>query len=370
MTDFNPQIDPGGSRGLGFGFYGPGDPFAGVEFAPIPGLDLGFGPGVLPPGVTPPGGGTEPEPEPETPEDRRDRIRRQQEQEERGLLRAQRQRDARQTILKILGDYGLADLGDYVYNEIIVKETVDISNPDAIVYALREQPAYQKRFAANTARAKKGLAELDPASYIGLENAYRTLLQSNGLPANFYDQPDDFQALIEGDVSPSELQTRVEQGYRAVADADPQVVNQMRTLYGVGEGELAAYFLDPTRAAPLLTRQARAAQISARGVEQAGIQLTGALAEDLARRGVTAAEAERGFAEIGAMGELRQQFGGEEAITEEELVMGQLGSDVAAQQRLAARQRRRVAAFEGGGQFARTTGETSGSTRLATGTAE
>lgn len=364
MSDMGLATGPLRATGVQFG------DLSGVEIQASPELaniDLGFGPGVTPPGVTPPEGEREPD---ETPEERRDRIRREQEREERELLRIQRQRDARQTILKILGDYGLAELGDYVYNEIIVKETVDISNPDAIVYALREQPAYQKRFAANAARAKKGLSELDPGSYIGLENAYRTLMQSNGLPANFYDQPDDFRALIEGDVSPSELQTRVEQGYRAVADADPQVVNQMRALYGVGEGELAAYFLDPTRAAPLLTRQARAAQISARGVEQAGIQLTGALAENLAARGVTAAEAERGFAEIGAMGELRQQFGGEEAITEEELVMGQLGSDVAAQQRLAARQRRRVAAFEGGGQFARTTGETSGSTRLATGLAE
>lgn len=185
-------------------------------------------------------------------------------------------------------------------------------------------------------------------------------MQSNGLPANFYDQTDDFQALIAGDVSPSELQARVEQGYRAVADADPQVINQMRTLYGVGEGELAAYFLDPTRAVPLLTRQARAAQISARGVEQAGIQLTSALAEDLASRGITAAEAERGFAEIGALGELRQQFAGEQAISTEELVTGTLASDVEAQKKLAERQRLRTKAFEGGGSFTRTTGETSG----------
>jgi hypothetical protein len=369
MSDFNPQIDPGGTRGIGFGFYGPGDPFAGIEFAPIPDLDLGYGPGVLPPGITPQAPEQPEQPE-ETPEERIDRIRRAQLAEEQARLRAERQRDARQTISKVLADFGLAELGDYVYNEIIVKETVNISNPDAIIYALREQPAYQKRFAANTARARKGLAELDPASYIGLENTYRTLLQANGLPTNFYDQTDDFQALLEGDVSPAELQTRIEEGYRAVKDADPQVINQMRTLYGVGEGELAAYFLDPTRAAPLLTRQARAAQIAARGTEQAGIQLTGALAEDLAARGVTAAEAERGFAEIGGMGELRQRFAGDEEITEEELVMAQLGSDVAAQQRLAARQRRRVAAFEGGGQFARTTGQTTGATRIATGTAE
>jgi hypothetical protein len=46
----------------------------------------------------------------------------------------------------------------------------------------------RKRFAANAARAKKGLAELDPASYLQLENQYRQLLQSNGLPSGFYDQ--------------------------------------------------------------------------------------------------------------------------------------------------------------------------------------
>jgi hypothetical protein len=310
------------------------------------------------------------EPEEESPEDRRDRIRREEEQRQREMLTMQRRRDARQTILKVLGDYGLDSLGDYIYNEIIVKEAVNIEDPNAIIYAIRERPEYQKRFAANAARAKKGLAELDPASYISLENQYRMLLQANGLPANFYDQTDDFQALLEGDVSPSELQQRVEQGYRAVADADPEVVRQMRTLYGVGEGELAAYFLDPVRAAPLLTRQAAAANIAARGREQAGIQLTGTMAEDLAARGISAGEAASGFAEIGALGELRQTFSGETALTEEQLVGSQFNIDVQARQELERRRRGRLGEFLGGGQFARTQGETSGSTRLAVGEAQ
>jgi hypothetical protein len=129
----------------------------------------------------------------------------------------------------VLDTYGLGDLSDFVYNEIIAKETVNINNPDAIIFAIREQPAYKKRFAGNAARLKAGLSELDPASYIALENQFRQTLQSNGLPANFYDQAEDFQAFIEGDVSPSELNERVQQGYRAVADADPAVKEQMRT---------------------------------------------------------------------------------------------------------------------------------------------
>ena len=105
-----------------------------------------------------------------------------------------------------MNQYGLSDLAEYAYQNII---TQNITNPDAIIFRLREQPAYQRRFAANAARIKKGLPELDPASYIALENQYRETLRSNGLPANFYDSEEDFRSLLEGDVSPSELNDRV-----------------------------------------------------------------------------------------------------------------------------------------------------------------
>jgi len=283
---------------------------------------------------------------------------------------AQRRQDARTTMAAVLNTYGLGDLSDFVYTEIIAKETVNINNPDAIIFAIREQPAYQKRFAGNAARLKKGLSELDPASYIGLENQFRQTLQSNGLPANFYDQTEDFQALIEGDVSPSELNERVQQGYRAVADADPAVKEQMKNLYGIGEGELAAYFLDPQRTAPLLTRQAQAANIAARGLEQGGIQLSGAFAEDLARRGITEQQARAGFAEVGGLGELRQTFAGETALSSEQLAGAAFGLDVAAQQELERKRRLRTGEFAGGGSFARTTGETSGSISTSVGKAQ
>jgi hypothetical protein len=324
---------------------------------------------LLQPTTTPPTGGQEPE-EPEDPIARQMRLDREAAAAAEVVATNRRRQDARSTINAVLSSYGLGELADYTYNQIIVRETVNINNPDAIVFALRDQPAYQKRFAANAARAKKGLPELDPASYIALETQYRETLRSNGLPANFYDSEDDFRALIEGDVSPSELNSRVEQGYRAVADADPEVKRQMQQLYGVSEGELAAYFIDPQRTAPLLTRQARAAQIAARAAEQGGIQLTGTLAEDLARRGITEAEAQRGFAEIGALGELRQAFAGETELTQEQLVGAQFDQDVQAQQELERRRRLRLGEFAGGGQFARTTGATSGSIETGVGTAQ
>jgi hypothetical protein len=281
-----------------------------------------------------------------------------------------RKEDARVTMANVLNTYGLGELSDYIYNEIIVKETVNLNNPDAIIFAIREQPAYKKRFAANATRLKNGLTELLPGEYIGLEDQFKTMIRSNGLPAGFYDSEDDLRKLIEGDVSPSEFQRRIEDGYNAVVNADPEVKRQFKDFYNVSDGGLAAYFLDPKRGEPLLANQARAAQIAARGLEQGGIQLTGVFAEDLARRGITEQQARAGFAEVGALGELRQTFAGETALSGEQLAGAAFGLDVAAQQELERKRRLRTGEFAGGGSFARTTGETSGSISTAVGKAQ
>ena len=311
----------------------------------------------------------------ETDEEKATRLQNEREDEQAATALKRKRTDARTSINVVLDSYGLGDLSEFVYSEIILKETVNINNPDAIIFAIREQPAYQKRFSANKERVKNGFEELDPASYIGLEQQYRDTLSANGMPVSFYDSQDDFNAMIGGAVSNAELQGRIQDGYRAVQDADPEVKRQMRELYGVSEGDLAAYFIDPNRMKPLLVaadykRQAEAAKIAARASELAGIQLTGGLAEDLARRGTTEAEAQAGFTAIGQLGELTTQLSGEAALSQEQIIGQQFGTDVAAAQELEKRKRRRVGEFAGGGSFARTQGETSGATRLSVGKAE
>jgi hypothetical protein len=283
--------------------------------------------------------------------------------------------DAKNTIQAVLSTYGLGDLSDFLYG-VYARGEVNINNPDALIFALREQDAYKKRFAANELRAKRPLkeggplAELDPASYLQLENSYRQLMQSNGLPPGFYDQTSDFVALLTGDVSPQELQTRVQQGFRAVQDADPEVKRQMQELYGVNEAGLAAYFLDPKKAAPILTRQAEAAKISARAKEQGGLQLEKGTAEELAARGITAAEAETAFTTLGLQQGLYTEMAGEQALTQQEKVGAALGYDVEGQRKIKQRQATRKSPFQGGGSFAKTTGQTSGTTETGLGVAE
>jgi hypothetical protein len=120
----------------------------------------------------------------------------------------------------------------------------------------------------------------------------------------------------------------------------------------------------------VLKQQAQAAKIAARGLESGGIQLTKGTAEELAARGITEAQAQEGFGNIGRLGELKTQLGGETALSQEQIVGQQFGTDTQAALELEKRRRRRVGEFAGGGSFARTQGETSGSITTSVGKAQ
>ena len=280
----------------------------------------------------------------------------------------QRRVDAFAQLQVLLNRYGLGALEGNVRDAI----ARGITDGDAILFQLRDTETFRTRFKANEARAKKRLPELDPATYIGLEEQYRETLRRNLGPEMFsaYDEPDDFRKLIEGDVSNAELQERINQGYRLVAEADPEVKRQMQRLYNVGEKELVGYFLDPAKGAPVLTRQAQAAQIAARAREQAGFQLGVTTAEDLIARGYTPSQAQQVFEQVGELSGLYSEMTGEQMLTQEQKVGAAFGYNIEAQQELERRRAQRVGEFAGGGSFARTTGATSGTVETGAGMAQ
>lgn len=268
-----------------------------------------------------------------------------------GAMRAEQRESAKAIVGNLLTEYGLGNLTDFV-NDLITKE--DIVSGDVILGRIRMTEQYKKRFAGNAARRSAGFNALSEAEYIGMENTYRQIMRASGLPSGFYDQAEDFNALIGGDVSAAELSSRVNEGYLAVQQANPQVINEMRRLYGVDDSMLAAYFLDPAKATPMLLRQARAAQIASEATLQAQQEIGAATAEELAVAGVTQEQARQGFQTIGAAQELFVPLPGttEEAITQQEQIAGVFGTQGAAQQRIRQRSRQRQAAFEAGGRFA------------------
>lgn len=152
---------------------------------------------------------------------------------------------------------------------------------DQVSVLIQDTPAYKQRFSGNDARRKNGLAALSPAEYLATEASYRRVLESAGLPSGFYDQPSDFANWIGSDVSPSEVQSRVNLATDAAQRLDDATKAAFWDYYKVTPSDLTAYFLDRERAMPTLQQQARAVQVGA-AANRDNIGVSRGLAERLA----------------------------------------------------------------------------------------
>lgn len=196
-------------------------------------------------------------------------------------------RDAYAAMYNQLKQWGLETLAPQVLQ--MVQQGY---SSDTISVLLPETKEYKKRFSANDTRAKAGLPVLSPAEYLSVEQSYRQVMSSAGLPAGFYDSPEDFTAWIAGDVSPTEVQDRVKTATDLVTSADQATQDYFKQYYS--HGDMVAYALDQSRAAPLIEAQAKAATIGGAAAAQ-GINLATNKAMDLANSGVSQAQAQQGF---------------------------------------------------------------------------
>jgi hypothetical protein len=257
-----------------------------------------------------------------------------------------------------LARYGLESLYDVVWSKY-TKGEIPLDDPDSFVYAIKNENAYKKRFAANEVRKTKGLPELSPSTYLNLEEEYKQVLASNSLPVGFYDDRADFEKLIGNDVSVFELNNRLKDAYRLVKDAPVDVTEKLRTMYGLSDGDIAAYFIDPDRIRPSLVasdykRQAQAAMVAANAQRLGGLNVSVGFAEGAAAQGKTQAEQEKAFTTIADMNELRRTQGIERGLTADQLAGAALGTDMEARKILEDRKKNRIAGFSGDTNFTQT----------------
>lgn len=257
------------------------------------------------------------------------------------------------TILrKTLEFYGLdePELVNEIRAALANRTITGSSTVDEIGIQLRESPAFKRRFAANEARRAAGKPVYSVTQTLLLESQYRKNLRDSGMPPGFYDDPTSLQNFLINDISPDEILARVTQGYQAVRNADPTVINELKTLYNLDDGSIAAFFVDPTKAQDNILRAARAAEVAAQARKQAGIGLTAQTAEELVRQGVTESEAQAGFTTYKQQESLYRPLMGEEELTQQQAIAGTLGTSAEAAQRVATRKRRRKGTFEAGGK--------------------
>lgn len=247
--------------------------------------------------------------------------------------------------------YGLGTLAPKV-KELAIAGYSD----DTITIQLAETPEYKQRFRANEDRRKKGLAVLSPSEYINLEDRYRQILKSYGLKQ--FDNDEYVTQFLSNNVSPTELTSRVETAVNRVQNADPLILDTLRSYYNIPEINLVAYMLDPEKEEPALLRQVQAAEIGAAARVQ-GLTAGKPVAEQLAAQGITQAQAQKGYATIAGIlpeatklsqiySDALDQYGQAEA---EQEVFNSLAS---AQRKRRALTEREIATFSGASGLGRT----------------
>jgi hypothetical protein len=200
-------------------------------------------------------------------------------------------RDAFMAINALFKTYGIESLAPKIYD--YVKNGY---SADTISILLQDSPEYKARFSGNEARKAAGLPVLSAGEYLATEASFRQIMQSAGLPSGFYDQPTDFTTWIGKNVSPSEIQSRVDLATQATVLANPNYRKALNQL-GISDSELTAYFLDPNKALPYLQKSAATAAIGGQALSQ-GLTFDKSYSEQLALEGISNDQAQQGYSQI------------------------------------------------------------------------
>lgn len=265
--------------------------------------------------------------------------------------KAAQQQDAKAIIQSLLDSYGLGSLGDWAWGLISQG-----ASPAQVELQLRQRPEFAARFPGLKMRERNGLPPISPGEYVSYENAAIQSFRQAGLPSDFYTSSDHLANFIGNDVSISELQDRVKNGYTAAMQAPAEVRQQLSQLYGIDAGHLAAFFLDPAQAEPLLMRKFTAAKIGGEAALTGyGTNLGADTLEGLAAQGVTESQAQQGFNKLGME---KQLFGalpgnaGEQDISQGVQLGAEFSGNAEDQKIIENQARGRVAQFGGGYGYA------------------
>jgi hypothetical protein len=259
------------------------------------------------------------------------------------LTKQQTRQSAIDVVTARFKQYGLETLATKIRDL-----AVDGATEATITLALQDTEEYKVRFKANTARLKAGLQVLQPADYLNLEDGYRQVLRSYGLTQ--FSTDEYVQQFISNDVSAKELSDRVSIATQRVQNADPAVLRQLQSYYGIGPKDAIAYILDPNQQITKIQRQVAAAEVGVAAAKQ-GLQSDVKVSEQLAAQGIDQAMAQKGYATIAdylptaeKLSQIYGEVGKYDQSTAEQDVFNQLASAQRTRKKLTETE---IAAFSG-----------------------
>jgi hypothetical protein len=254
------------------------------------------------------------------------------------------QKSAFDILSEMLSNYGLGSLSGTL-RDIILS---GITDQNEISLQLQSTNEWKTRFAGNELLRQAGLPVLGVAEYLSVESSYAQVMKNYGLPQGFYDDPADFAKFIGNNVSPNEIQQRAQMYSDLAKREDPAIKQQLQAM-GLSDGDLIAYYMDPSRAQPLLAQKYQTTLIGA-AARRAGLNPDTAYATHLADLGVSEQQAIQGYGQVAAELNPTQRLGDiyQDSINQTDLeseVFDGNGKVTAKKKRLASQER---AAFSGG----------------------
>jgi len=257
---------------------------------------------------------------------------------------AQRDFEARQlgqTLEAYFTQFGLNEIAAWAK-----QAAKDGFSAEWIKFNARNQESYKRRFPAMQRFLDMG-AGFTEQDYINYEQLARNLDQQYGMPDNMI--YNSVTNLLMNDVDAEELRDRAAMASAAAIQAPEDFKQTMRDFYGIDEGGLTAYFLDPNLATDSLKKQSVAAQSGVIAARQGIPNVGRELAEELYDRGVRdEEEMMRGYSQANQLRGL--STGKANTVDQEQLIRGAFG-DSAAEEAVARASRIRRASNRGGGSY-------------------
>jgi hypothetical protein len=249
-------------------------------------------------------------------------------------------------IQALLKRYGLEELAGWASLMIISG-----ASPDAIELSLYDQPAFKTRFKGIFDLEASGKPPISVDEYLSYEQTVHANARAWGLALT----KDEVDRMIGGGVSVVESEKRIGLAGAAMFETSPQARAELKRLYGINDNQLIRLWaLDTNTELAKLQQQFTAGRISAMASAAGYDVLSAQEAETLVSSGVTEEGAQEGFSNLTRMRELFDPIDRTEGVFNRGQQLEFLATGKGAEQ-LERRARRRVAAFEEGGEFS--TGE-------------
>jgi len=202
--------------------------------------------------------------------------------------------------------------------DLFIEKYVDFDkNVNLALGAVRQDPVYQDYYPGNT--RPDGSVRLSEAEYGAVLESYKDSLRTFGINPDVF--ADNYAQLVEGDVSPTEFQSRLNQVYSGIEQNIPEVKEYYATNFGIdlSDESIFAAAVDPTLGDAILSGQITQAQIGGEA-EARGFEITQPQIERLQRFGVTQQQARETFRAAEQQLEQLQSLEAQRGIAEEERI--------------------------------------------------